>query len=489
MWEIEDELTRRAEQRLSTFIREAWHVLEPGTPYLHNWHIDAIAEHLEAVTDGDILRLLVNMPPRCSKSSTITIMWPVWEWITRPQSRYIFTSYSGSLSVKHSLDRRSLITSDWYQSRWGDRYKLSGDQNLKTEFQNNKRGVMVATSVGGTAAGKGGSRIVIDDPMNPQEAASEASLAEALNHVKLLPTRLDDQKTGAMIMVMQRVAEEDPSSLAKEQGWTELILPATAPERMVILYPRSQYQKVRETGDLLWPERLGESELKHLEESLGTTAYAGQYQQSPYSIKGEIFNRDWFLILGASDLPPIVEAQLTVDTAVTSKSSSDFTVVLVSGRSQDNDVIHLDMDRGRWEPRETVERIAKMWFQFQEMLTVRLRMVRMEDTDAAKVIRDWLHRMYPMIPVQLISHHNEDKAVRARRVSPVYETGRVKLLRGHWNDPFIAEHIAFRGDLMHKHDDMVDTGCYAVATLLRYNPVKAHERMIYRPAARLLKNQ
>ena len=154
-----DESAREAELlegSLPEFVRAAWPVLEPGTPYLSNWHIDAVSEYLEAVTAGQITRLLVNMPPRYGKSILITILWPVWEWIRRPETRWLFASYSGSLSVKHSVDRRTVIRSDWYQERWGDRYRLADDQNAKAEFSNDRRGVMVATSIGGTATGKGG---------------------------------------------------------------------------------------------------------------------------------------------------------------------------------------------------------------------------------------------------------------------------------------------------------------------------------------------
>jgi predicted phage terminase large subunit-like protein len=152
--------TEQCARSLPEFIRAAWPILEPGTTYLHNWHIDAIAEHLEAVTRGEIRRLLINMPPRYMKSIAVSVLWPVWEWITVPEQRWVFASYSGSLAIKHSVDRRTVIRSDWYQANWGDRFQLSDDQDVKTEFLNTRRGVMVATSVGGSSTGKGGNRLV-----------------------------------------------------------------------------------------------------------------------------------------------------------------------------------------------------------------------------------------------------------------------------------------------------------------------------------------
>jgi len=217
-----------AQESLSTFIRQAWPIIEPKSEYLQNWHIDAISEHLQAITDGKINKLLINMPPRHGKSILVSVMWPVWEWIRNPSGRWLFASYAGSLSTKHSLDRRTILQSEWYKANWGHVFRISGDQNLKTEYQNDRRGVMVATSVGGTATGKGGSRIVVDDPHNPMEAESDVQRESAIRFFDLtLSTRLDDLKTGAIVVVMQRVHEKDLSGhLLNQGGWEHLCLPS-----------------------------------------------------------------------------------------------------------------------------------------------------------------------------------------------------------------------------------------------------------------------
>lgn len=161
MHAAECELYRRS---LSAFVRAAWPVLEPGTEFLANWHIDLIAEYLEAVTRGEVTRLVINMPPRYMKSLMVSVFWPCWEWTIRPETRWMFASYSKDLSTKHSVDRRQVIESEWYAERWGKTVRLSDDANLKTEFMNTRRGVMVATSVGGSATGKGGDRVVCLSP-------------------------------------------------------------------------------------------------------------------------------------------------------------------------------------------------------------------------------------------------------------------------------------------------------------------------------------
>ena len=166
-------LTRQAVTSLRVFVEWAWPILEPGAPFQPNWHIDLLCEYLEAVTAGEIRRLVINIPPRYGKSLLVSVCWPCWEWIQRPSHRWLFTSYAEKLASRHAIDRRRLLTSDWYQRRWGHVVRLTRDVNAKLEYHNSRRGAMVATSVGGSVTGKGGNRIVIDDPHNPTEAESD----------------------------------------------------------------------------------------------------------------------------------------------------------------------------------------------------------------------------------------------------------------------------------------------------------------------------
>lgn len=142
----------QAERHLYRFLREGWHVLEPETEFVAGWHIELVAEYLELVTQGQIRRLIVNEAPKHTKSALCTIFWPVWIWLKKPSLRFMFTSYSSTLSTQHSIKRRQLIESEWFQERWGDRFKLSSDQNVKTHFENTARGAMFAASLasGGT---------------------------------------------------------------------------------------------------------------------------------------------------------------------------------------------------------------------------------------------------------------------------------------------------------------------------------------------------
>ena len=135
-------LKRKSEASLSHYASQAWSVLEPGRSYIHNWHIDLICEFLTSVSAGRFKRLLITLPPRHMKSLLVSVLWPTWSWITRPESRWIFASYAANLSIKSSLDRRALINSQWYQNFWRDRLTLTDDQNEKAEFTNSRRGIM-----------------------------------------------------------------------------------------------------------------------------------------------------------------------------------------------------------------------------------------------------------------------------------------------------------------------------------------------------------
>ena len=308
-----------AEDSLSEYVRQAWHVVEPQTEYLHNWHIDLICEHLELITKAgigkdeptpdDILRLIINIPPRYMKSLLVSVFWPTWVWIKYPWTRWIFASYSASLSKKHSIDRRTVIQSEWYQRNWGSVYQLSEDQNEKMAYENTQRGHMVATSIGGTATGKGGNFIVTDDPHNPKQTESETQRLSAIDFFdRTLSTRLDDKRHGAMLVIMQRLHEVDLTGhLLSLGGWSQLSIPAIAEGRLVVQFPSGR-EIVREDGSLLWEAREGEVEMEKARVAMGAYSFAGQMQQRPSPAGGGMLKKHWwrFWQYAGQSLAPIV---------------------------------------------------------------------------------------------------------------------------------------------------------------------------------------
>lgn len=215
---------------LGEYVRGAWHVVEPAVTYRHNWHIDVEVEHLEAVSRGEIRNLLVNVPPGTMKSLLCSVFFQTWEWLERPALRYIYTSYAEGLATRDSVKCRRIIASQWYQERWGNRYRLTSDQNVKTKFENDKTGYRFACGIRGQITGEHGDRLVADDPHKVLEVESDVMREDVIEWWdKVMSTRWNDPKTVAKIVVMQRIHAKDLSghilSTAKDEGWVHLMLP------------------------------------------------------------------------------------------------------------------------------------------------------------------------------------------------------------------------------------------------------------------------
>ena len=289
----------RLKTDLRLYIRAAWPVLEPATGFVSNWHIDAIAEHLQAVTEGQILRLLMNVPPRCMKSLTTSVFWMTWEWTRTPWTRWMFLTYHDNLSTRDSVKSRRLIKSPWYQERWGHLYQMAGDQNLKTKFENNRSGFRLSSTMEGFATGEGGDRIVVDDPTNPKRAESEV-MRDSANRAwdETISTRLNDPLKGAKVIMMQRQHVEDLTGhvLKKEadQGWVHLMLPMRYdPARRCVTVLGFEDPRTK-PNQLLDPGRFPEPAVAAIARTLGPYGEAGQFQQEPYARSGGQFERAWF---------------------------------------------------------------------------------------------------------------------------------------------------------------------------------------------------
>jgi hypothetical protein len=289
------------ELSLRDFIREAWHVPEPSTPFVGNWHLDAIAEHLEAVSRGEIQKLIINIPPRFAKSLLTAVFWPMWEWTWAPERRWLFATYAQTLTIRDSVKCRRLIESRWYQERWGALYRLTPDQNTKIKFENTRGGFRLATSTDGMATGEGGDRIVVDDPHNVKKAQSDAERETAVEWwTQTMSTRGNDPRTVARVIVMQRLHERDLAGqmLADAaSGYTHLCLPMRfEPQRrcVTVIAGRRWEDPRTEPDELLFPERFPDSAVQELEQTLGSYGTAGQLQQRPTPAGGAIVKGAWF---------------------------------------------------------------------------------------------------------------------------------------------------------------------------------------------------
>ena len=292
------------EDSLYAFLKAAWPYVDPA-PWRDGWCIGALAEHLQAVVDGEIKRLVVNIPPRTSKTSLCSIALAPWTWAQRdhtatagPGVRFMYASYGDTLSCDHSAASRRLIKSEWYQGLWGDRYSLLADQDTKHKFMNDKGGERQVTSIDGRVTGRGGQVIVIDDPNATNDAGSEAKIEAVKNWWdQTMASRLNDRKTGAFILVQQRVSEDDLSGYLLEKtvgDWQHLVLPMRfeADRRSTTSIG---WKDPRTTeGELLWPERFDAADVMDIEKESGPWVFAGQYQQRPEPRGGGIIKREWW---------------------------------------------------------------------------------------------------------------------------------------------------------------------------------------------------
>ncbi len=457
-------LTLQAAHSLRRYVEQAWPILHPTVPFLSNWHIDYLVEHLEAVTAGDITRLLINMPPRSMKSLLVSVLWPTWEWIREPSRRWIFASYAESLAIRHSTDRRTVLQAPWYRSRWADRVTLAADQNEKREFHNTRQGHMVATSIGGSILGKGGNRIVVDDPHNPVQAESDVQREAALAFFsRTLATRLDNQKTDAIVVVMQRLHERDLSAMCFDLGFRHVCLPAEAEGPTTLVFPRSGRVQQRAPGEVLWTAREGPAELDRLKQMLGSAAYSGQYQQRPAPAGGLLFKREWFKFY--PELPRVSSWWQSWDMTFKDSASSDYVVGLQAAR-QGADLYLVDRVKGRWAFNDTYQRVLALCRQYPQTRTILI-----EEAANGPAIINALSREIPGI---IGVTPEGGKYARAQAAQPMIEAGNVWLPnpRPHgrlmpdraWVDDFIDQCCAFPTGA---HDDDIDAFSQLVARCLQ----------------------
>jgi len=279
--------------RLAAFTRKTFATVDPGTHYSHNWHIDLIAEYLEACTRREIKRLIINIPPRYLKSISVTVAWPAWLLGQDPSDSVLAASYAHKLSLKHSTDCRLVMKSDWYR-RVFPATQLTDDQDTKEKFVTTSRGMRYATSVAGSAIGEGGNFLIVDDPTSATQAASTVQRQAANDWFdRSFANRLNDKENGVIVVVMQRLHAEDLTGhLLAKGGWEHLCIPAVADIPTIIDFGRVRVE--RKAGEPLHADREGIDAIERQKIELGSYAFAGQYQQRPAPAEGGIFKADWF---------------------------------------------------------------------------------------------------------------------------------------------------------------------------------------------------
>jgi len=293
---IEAELVRRDSDALPqdfySFVVAAWPEVEQY-PFKDGLHVRSICEHLQACAERRIKALCINIPPRLGKSTLCSVMFPAWMLARSPQETLLFASYSQLLANRDSVKTRALVESDWYQARF-PHVKIRDDSNLKTAFITTEGGGRQCTSVGGTVTGLGGSFLILDDPLNASDGDSP-TVRETANQwfqESWYNRVAGDPDNAVRIVIMQRLHSRDVSALCKESGWDMLMLPMeyegkSDPTSLGWIDPRTEF------GDLLWPEQWSRPAVEKMKKTLGSYAYAGQYQQRPAPRGGGVIKRAW----------------------------------------------------------------------------------------------------------------------------------------------------------------------------------------------------
>jgi predicted phage terminase large subunit-like protein len=430
------------------FVEKVFLTLTPGQTFIKSWHLEAIAYQLERVRRGEIKRLIINMPPRSLKSIMASVAFPAFVLGLDPSRRIICASYSGELAKKHSNDFRAVLESRWYRSLFPET-RVGPFKNSETEIELTARGFRLATSVGGTLTGRGGDIIIVDDPLKPDDAFSETRRTNANQwFTNTLLSRLDDKRTGAIVVVMQRIHMDDMTGFltAQSDEWEILDLPAIAEcDQTIPCWEGRPYH--RESGEVLSPEREPLEILEALKMQIGSDGFSAQYQQMPVPPGGAMIKRNW--IVRYKDLPPKSDQLLVLqswDTANKGGPQNDWSVCTTWVVARGKRWYLVDVWRGRVDYpalKAAVERHAKQW---------NARRVLVEDAGSGTLLVQELNgRVSGIIAVK----PEGDKVSRMAGASAKFEAGQALLPeRASWLADLESELFAFPGA---RHDDQCDS--------------------------------
>lgn len=432
------------EHSLYDLVKIGWKHVDPAE-FVDDWHIKVICDELEALHRGEMLRLIINIPPRCLKSTICCVFFPVWVWLQDQTQKILTGSYSQTLATRDTVKSRNLIRSNWFQELWGDTFHLSVDQNQKTLYSNNKKGERISFSVGGTLTGSGGDIIMIDDPISAMDAESKVVRESVNNWFKeTVTTRLNNPRTGKILVIMQRLHQNDLTGflLGQENNeWKNIILP------MRYEGEKKHFDIRTFEGEIL-TQRYTEASLKLLESALGSYGTASQLQQKPAPREGGMIKHQW--IKYYKELPTVIRWSWSWDTAIKDGDKNDPSVGLLWAECE-NGYYLVDMFRGKIEWPE-LERQVKICFQKQPSSEILV-----EDKASGQQILQAYQRIGTMPFIAMMPGKNMplSKVQRLSIVSPLFEAGKVFLPEAKpWVGDVVDELTNFPNAL---HDDIVDS--------------------------------
>lgn len=482
---------------LANFVKLAWHIVEPGAEYTHGWHIDFLSYHLEAISFGETLddgspynRLMIAIPPGTMKSLLTNVFFPAWEWGPRnmPHLRYICASHSQELAIRDGVRMRRLITDPWFTDRW-PHVQLAADQNQKQKFENTKLGFRQCAAAG-SITGARADRVIIDDALSVQDAMSEQIRQSTTSwFFEAVPTRLVSPKQSAIIVIQQRLAEDDIIGSIEEKGlpFDHIMLPMrfdpsrAQPTLLGLEDPRT------EEGELLFPQRFPEDVVDRDEKAMGPWATASQFQQSPSPRGGGVIKPEWIQEWESSSYPPFDYIIAAVDGAYTTKQENDPSAMTVWGVWSGGDQLAMPTRtiNGNGEIVWNMERQysqehpkVMLMYAWAERLEFHELIERVHDTMSAYhvdkllienkangySIAQEMRRLYSHEDwsVQLVDPKGQDKLARLYAIQHIFSEGLIYAPDQTWSQMVINQLAVFPKG---RHDDLVDTTSMALRYL------------------------
>ena len=444
-------------QDFAAFVRKVFETISPGDEFRPNWHIDGMTYAAELVIDGEIKRLITTVPPRHLKSIIFSVALPAFLLGQDPTKRIICVSYSNELAIKHAIDFRAVMSSDWYR-RVFPKTKVSREKDTQYETMTTARGYRYATSLGGTLTGRGADLIVLDDPQKPEEALSEAHRNSAGQWFDTtLLSRLDSKSEGAVVMVMQRLHEDDLAGrLLEKGGWEHLKIAAIAEQEERITVGRRRIHK-RTAGTVIDSRRESPEDLEHLRQSMGELFFSAQYQQEPIPLAGNLIKAEWFK---QYDVAPTYSYNdvlvISIDTAMKGAPSADYSVATVWLARGENSYL-LDL----WRERVDYPVLSHAVHSMREKYPTAALLIE-DKGSGTSLIQDL--RLENVTPIPI--NPEGDKITRLAAVSVQFESGAVWFPEGApWLGSLKAELLGFPNA---KHDDQVDSISQALSWIKRH---------------------
>lgn len=449
---------------LEPYVRSCWDTYSPGRLLIWNWHLSHICEHLEAVHVKQIKYLVITVPPRGLKSTLTSVMYPSWSWTDDPSRQFLTLSHSeDDVAIRDAVYTRRILTSPWYRRRWGDKFTLTSDQNEKSSYQNDKRGHRLAKSITSRLTGVGGDEIIIDDPHSVEQAVSEVELKRTIRAFdETVSTRLNDWNTGAIILIMQRLAPGDLAGHVLEKFGSDVVhirLPMEFDRRAYVGWCGMTDPR-KEAGELLFPVRYNAKTVERMKQQLGPYAAAAQLQQDPTPQQGTIIQRDQWKKWTEPELPVMEWKLLALDGAWSGK----------------------DLGRGtKYDPRRSQSAIT-VWGAFSVRGTKQKAIILLESwadwkeyPETEKKTLEMVKRNKPEtilvenaasgIPILVALRRvglfpnayrpDRDKERRMKAASSVFEGGAVYYVDNWENQVTIAQVTAFPADRLNDRADTV----------------------------------